>query len=71
MGDLIKLPPRVERGTLNRARWEVKYVPHLGVYTWCIEIPREPLRIADSAADACTAKANAIAAIRAYQKNKT
>ena len=69
MADVIKLPPRTLRGTHNGAKWEVKYVPHTGKHTWCIEIPRAPLFIADSAETAHDAQAAALAAIRAYQKN--
>lgn len=66
---VVQLEPRTRRGTLNGAKWEVKYSKHTGKHTWCVEIPRAPLRMADFADDAATAEANALAAIRAYQKN--
>lgn len=69
MDNVINLPPRTRRGTYNGITWEVKYVPHVKKYTWCVIIPRDPLYIADSAETATDAEAMARAAIRAYQKN--
>ncbi len=69
MGSVLQLEPKMERGKLYNAIWEVKYVRGVG-HRMTVTIPQDPIINSGVYDSAREAKEAALSLIRAFHKGR-